>query len=136
MSDTQATEAQKLDGSPIETVFNGKTYVWRQRARREQRQVRADMAKVAALVAQFQDLDQYQRIPVAIETSNTILDFCEQHNTDFASDVDSIDAYLFKNGAQGTNELLSDVFMPLYHAWLEPWIEGHTSPEKRTKKKG
>jgi hypothetical protein len=40
------TDAEILDGSPIDITFNGKTYTWRPLSRRKQRRVRAELLSI------------------------------------------------------------------------------------------
>ena len=129
------SETDILNGSPIVVKFGGTTYTFTQRSRAEQRNVRTRLAEVVSLLATGESIDATQSILFSVKASNAILEFCEEHNQDFADNIDDIEDYLRESGVKGTRELTDDVFMVLYKEWLEPWFGGgKKKPNRATRR--
>lgn len=128
------TDQHILSGSPIETVFNGKTYTWKQRPRAEQREIRSELSKVIGFLSGGENLTEADTVTFSLDAINAIIVFCENHNADMNDDMDDIEAHLMTSGAQSWAVLINDVFMPVYKAWLEPWLVGNESAGKKPKK--
>lgn len=124
-----------LAGSPVETVFNGKTYIWKQQSRQEQREIRVDIAKIVELLSKAESFNEAEMILYAMEVYNSIVGFCEKHNEDMLSDADAVEEYFRATGSRALSELIDNVFTPVYKAWLEPYIVGDEGARKKPKAK-
>jgi hypothetical protein len=126
------TDAEILDGSPIDITFNGKTYTWRPLNRRKQRRVRVDLIKIAGVAVDAQKGSDMVLASAAMEVTAMVQDFCEDYNPEMKSDSDDIDAYIQSNPEVGFGEVMSDIFQPLFDAWVLPWM---STDEPDSKKK-
>jgi hypothetical protein len=116
------TDHEVLDGSPVVTTFNGKRYVWRQQMRREQRQVRSRLVAITSAISTFQGGTDGQKIAMSIDAVNMILDLAEDYCPEMARDIDDIEQAVCKNGIAGVTSIITDVYQPLFEAWLAPWL--------------
>jgi len=128
---TERTDAQILDGSPVVTKFNGKKYVWHQKPRREQRKIRTELLKIAGMLFSIDGMGDIDKAMCSLVSVNAILDFCEDNNPDMLSDIDEIETYIKTSGAHSFVELLQDVYMVLYQEWLDPWLSGDPETKKK-----
>ena len=116
------TDANILDGCPLTTTFNDVVYTWRERPRREQRKARSRLMEIVTLCGAGMQGDDMAKASISIDAINAILEFGEDFNEDFAKDIDAIEAHIKANGLVCAMALISDVFTPLFEAWLKPWI--------------
>ena len=116
------TDAEILDGSPIDITFNGTTYTWRPLNRRKQRRVRARLMGIMAIAADAQSSGEMVKASVGMEATAMVLEFCEDYHPVMAEDMDSIDDYIDSNPQEGFVSVMRDIFNPLFEAWLKPWL--------------
>ena len=126
------TDAEILDNTPLIIRFNEIDYEWVQRPRREQRKIRSRLLDIGVLIYGVEGKVATEQAVVSLEAVNAILEFCEDFNDDMLEDIDDIEAYIKSNGALGFGSLFSDVFQPIFEAWLEPWLIGDTKKKKKT----
>jgi len=124
-----------LDGSPLTVSFANRDYIWRQRPRRQQRQIRTALADLVGNIYGINEGDQSQQLKLTVDSVNRILDFCEDWNSDMADDIEHIENELRKGGAESMALLMSDVLVPIYKEWLEPWIVSDDDEEQVEEKK-
>ncbi len=127
------TDREILNGSPIEVTFNGRTYVWLQRSRREQAAIREQLGEILGYLAMVDGQLVAQSIGTLVKVLNMILAFCEDNNADMADDINDIEDYIKGNGAERISELIQDVYMPLFKEWLQPWIMPEQADTKKKK---
>jgi hypothetical protein len=132
MGTKKRSDAEIMDGSPITTTFNGIDYVWRQHPRREQRKIRERLLGIAGILYGVDAKSEMDQAACSLESVNAILEFCEDYNGDMLDDIDDIENYIQTSGAHSFVELVQNVYIVLYEAWLAPWIEG--DPKKKTKR--
>lgn len=128
---TERTDADILNGSKVITKFNGKSYAWIQKPRREQRQIRTQLLRIAGLLFNIDEMGDVDKAMCSLEAINTILDFCEDNNREMSADMDDIETYIKTSGANSFVELLEDVYMVLYKEWLDPWLAGDDDTKKK-----
>lgn len=128
------TDSEILDGSPVVVSFDGVEYTWRQKPRRQQRKVRNELANVAGIVFGMGSTDKpSEQVSLSVEVVNAILDFCEDNHPGMADDIEHIEHRIQRGGMESIGSLIQDVFIPIYQAWLEPWIAGDDSEETEKK---
>ncbi len=127
------TDREILNGSPIEVTFNGTTYVWLQRSRREQADMRDKLGEILCLISVVDGQGTVQAGMNALKAVNAILLFCEENNDEMNRDIDDIEDYIKAEGASAFSEIIQDVYMVLYKEWLEPWLVGSSSDTKKKK---
>ena len=62
MNDEKRSEMAIINNDPIKTKFNGKTYLWYEKPRREQRAVRDGLVKVTAKISELNDGFSVERL--------------------------------------------------------------------------
>lgn len=121
-----------LNGSPVEITFAGETYRFKEKPRRKQRQVREDLCEIAAIMGEIEETEsQSRKMPLILRAVNAILGFCEDHHPEMARDIESIELHVRSGGVEGMTQLITDVFTPLFKAWVEPYIPTVGSSEKK-----
>lgn len=126
------TDAEILDGSPFVVTFNGVDYEWRQHPRNVQRRARGKLMHVAGSLANVANAtEDLERGALAFDAVSDVLEFCEEYNPAMKADMDSIDAYIMKRGVESFEEIISDVFQPIFDEWLKPWIDGGDDTGKK-----
>ena len=128
---TERTDAEILAGSKVITKFNGKSYAWIQKPRREQRQIRTQIMDIAGMIFTIEGMGDVDKAMFSLKAVNAILEFCEDNNPDMLADIDEIETYIKTSGANSFVELLNDVYMVLYQEWLDPWLTGDTETKKK-----
>jgi len=128
---TERTDADILNGSPVVTKFNGRKYVWVQKPRRQQRQIRTELLKIASLLFDVDNMGDVDKAICSLEVVNSILEFCEDNHPDMLADIDDIETYIKTSGANSFTELIKDVYIVLYKEWLEPWLSGDSETKKK-----
>lgn len=128
---TERTDAQILDGSKVITKFNGQSYVWIQKPRRQQRQIRTELMKIAGMLFTIEGMGDIDKGMCSLEAINAILEFCEDNHPGMLADIDKIEDYIKTSGSNSFVELLNDVYLVLYQEWLEPWLSGDTETKKK-----
>jgi len=116
------TDAEILDGSPIDITFNGKTYTWRQLSRRKQRRARAALMEIAAIAGEAQGSGDMIKASAGMLVTSMVLEFCEDYHAGMSADMDEIDEYVENNPKDGFGSVMTDVYQPLFDAWLAPWL--------------
>lgn len=128
----KGSDQEILAGSPVETTFAGKTYIWTQSGRREQREIRSALANVVALVMGAEAMGENAGvIPTSINAINALINFCEDYHDGMAADMDDIESHLLHSGSESWLELIEGVYNPLYKAWLEPYFVGSKGARKK-----
>ena len=116
------TDAEILDGSPIDITFNGTTYTWRPLNRRKQRRVRAELMAILAVVSDAQGEGEMMQASEGMKATAMILEFCEDHHAGVAAEMESIDDYIDSNPKDGFMSVMTDIYQPIVDAWLKPWL--------------
>lgn len=128
------TDQDILDGSPITVAFGGQEYTWHQKPRREQRKVRTALLSIAGSLSSIEGQTEMDQATGSLDVINAILEFCEDYNPDMCDDIERIEGHIKAKGMIAFAELIEAVYMPIYTAWLEPWIAGDDKAKKKTKK--
>lgn len=130
------TDADILNGSPFTVEFNGKGYEWKQRPRAEQRKIRLELSNALPLMSALDDSkSELEQAGPVMELAYWTLKFCENHNAEIAKDIDEIDDYVDQKGAEGLSAVITDIFMPLFNNWLQPYLAGASKAGAGKKKR-
>ena len=128
------SDLEVLDGSPFVVTLDGVDYEWRQHPRNIQRRARAKLMHVAGSLARVSSAtEDVERGALAFDAVTDICEFCEEYNPAMASDMDAIEAYILKRGVDSFEEIIANVFQPVFDEWLEPWISGGDDTGKKRK---